>query len=281
MSLTDTESPRALRPAAAAAWLLAVACAGCAGSSSPGPFDDWRTLRLEARSVALLSGTVEMRLQREADRALLTTHTTASLLGARLAAATTITELDPVSGRPESYQMTSRRRGRRYSFDASGYTVEKLKPGADPDAPLELWELRSHRRFEYPLDEAGAPQSVFDYYGMLLHLRELPLSRPGDEATLWVATSDGPLSFRIIVAEERRARRSYETLPDAEQRTVELRELRLRVVPADPERADEGFLDMAGETELWVEAESKTLLSLSGRVGKVPGTVTLELVALG
>ena len=276
-----TRSHLAVSLPAATALLLGATCGGCSGVATPSPFDGWRILRMKARAAAVLSGGMEMRLGSELDKSVLTTRTTASLLGARLASSETRTVLDPVSGRPESYQMTSPRRGRRYAFDAKGYSVEKLRPSGDLEAPLDDWEVRSTKRFAYPVDAGGAIQAVFDCYGMLLHLRRLPLDRPGDEATLFVATSDGPLPFRITVAEERNSRQAYEDLRSSRPRSVDVREFRLRITPADPARADEGFMNMVGETELWVDAETKTPLSLSGRVRNVPGTVTLELAALG
>jgi hypothetical protein len=38
---------------------------------------------------------------------------------------------------------------------------------------------------------------------------------------------------------------------------------------------------MDGETEVWVEARSKTPLEIVGKVPRVPGTVRLVLAALG
>ncbi len=38
---------------------------------------------------------------------------------------------------------------------------------------------------------------------------------------------------------------------------------------------------MEGETEIWVEASSKTPLEIIGKVPRVPGRIQLRLVAMG
>jgi len=84
-----------------------------------------------------------------------------------------------------------------------------------------------------------------------------------------------------MVSEVRQVTRSLTELRHDRERTLQVRELRLRIIPADPDNADEGFLDMEGETELWIEAESKTPLLLSGKAPKIPGRIKLELFEIG
>ena len=81
------------------------------------------------------------------------------------------------------------------------------------------------------------------------------------------------------VAELRAAQLEYTTLPGKEKRSSVLREMRLRILPEDPE-SDEGFLKMKGETELWVEARSKTVVRIGGKAPKV-GKITLVLAEMG
>ncbi len=64
-------------------------------------------------------------------------------------------------------------------------------------------------------------------------------------------------------------------------KTLASRELRLRIIPTDPDEAPEGFLEMEGETELWVEAVSKTPVHLSGRVPRLSERVNLVLDEMG
>ena len=115
---------------------------------------------------------------------------------------------------------------------------------------------------------------------MLIHLRDVPLDAPGDEVTLHVATSRGPEAYRIQVSEARNSERSFLDLGRQEKVTLPVREFRLTVSPTDP-AAQEGFLKMEGAVEIWVEAESKTLLEIRGKVPRVPGKVKLALKALG
>jgi hypothetical protein len=55
--------------------------------------------------------------------------------------------------------------------------------------------------------------------------------------------------------------------------------MRLLIAPAD-EEDDEGFMGMKGVAEIWVEARSKTVLSISGKIPGIPGKVVLELAGL-
>src|SRR5206468_1673477 len=119
----------------------------------------------------------------------------------------------------------------------------------------------------YPASDAPGTPRVFDYYGMLLYLERAKLRQPGDEIVLYVATSHGPEPYRIRVSEARRSQRTFEDLSTGETKTVPVRELRLRVSPAKPGQDDEGFMKMEGETEIWVEADTRTLLEIDGEHG--------------
>jgi hypothetical protein len=249
-------------------------------SSAQSPWSGWTHLRLKARAGALVTGSVDMRLTQGADDRLFETATVARLLGAKIAQSRTETRIDPGTGRIERYISQSKKRARRYEFGEEDCLVEKLVPTGDAGAPLEEWEVTSSERFPYPLTEAGESVRVFDYYGMLLHLRESDLEKTGDEITIFVATSHGIAPYRIAVEETRRVEREYEDLSTEENRRVWLRELRLSISSADPE-ADEGFLNMQGEIELWVEAESKTVLSIRGKAPNVPGRIEIELAGMG
>jgi hypothetical protein len=241
----------------------------------------WKTLRLKAHAAPLFSGHVEMRVSGVAGGIRLETETQAKFLGATVARAESVSVLDRATGLPSEHVGISKRRGRRYRFDDAGYSVEKLEPPDGRDAPLDTWSVVWRKEHARPRSaDGGASLPVYDYYGMLLNLRRLDLARPGDEARVFVATTDGPAAYVIRVVEERRMRREYALLPSGEKRTEELRELRLQIAPADPD-SEEGFLGMAGETELWVEAESKTLLEIRGKIPGIPGQVELRVAALG
>ena len=259
-------------------WLVATACA--TASDPPSPWATWGTLRLKARST-LFSGRVEMRVTRAEGKCTLATTTIARFFGAKIAHAETLSVIDETTGRSERYENVSKKRARRYIFGQHGYRVAKLDPEGDPDRPIDEWHVRSEVEYAYPTAEDGRPVLIHDYYGMLLHLRNLDLHAPGDEAVVHVATSKGPAAFRVVVGEVGHSDQTVIDPRDGSERTLAADELRLRIIPADPDRDTEGFLKMEGETELWVEADSKTLLRLSGKVPRVPGRVRLVLSELG
>lgn len=247
----------------------------------PEPWADWSTLRLHARSGPFLSGRVEMRLDDDRGTTVFETRTTARFLGARVAQSRTSSRIDPATGRTERYESYSKKRGRTYVFGPDGYVVEKLRPRPGSSRSDTGWESYWREEYAYPLDDDGSRIPVYDYYGMLLQLRRAALHEPGDEVLLYVATSSGPEPFLVRVGESVTDARSFTDLRNGEERTLDVRMLRLRVTPADPENSDEGFLKMEGETELWVEAESKAVLLISGKAPKIPGRIKLVLKEIG
>jgi len=247
----------------------------------PDPWRDWSTLRLSVKSRPFLSGKVEMTLEEVGDKTVFKTHTTARFLGARVAQSWTSTRIDPAIGRTEQFESYNKKRGRVYEFNPDGYVMERLRPQADASRSDGRWESYGRKEFAYPVGEDGAQVAVFDYYGMLLHLRRVALRQPGDEVVLFVATSDGPEPFRIQVGESMSSPLTFLDLRTGKKRTLTVRMLRLRVTPANPEDADEGFLQMEGETELWVEAESKAVLLIAGKAPKIPGRIKLVLQEIG
>jgi len=258
----------------------ALICAACGDpSSSSNRWNHWTTLQLEATAGPLFSGSFEMNLLGEPDGQRLETRSTAKFMGLTLAQSQSETVFDKRTGRTVSYRQSSSKSGRRFLFGERGYTVEKLRPPERDDLPLDEWEVKSSKEFPYPRE---GESDVFprDYYGMLLHLRDLDLDAPGDEVAIYVATAGGPKLFHVVVADSRTTERRYLDLRTGEKKTEMLNELRLRLTPGDPE-VDEGFLDMEGETEFWVEAESKTPIEINGKIPKVPGRVKVLLTGMG
>lgn len=229
----------------------------------------------------LLSGRVWMHVTSGEHRVKLETETTARFLGARISTTRTKTVMDRATGLPTSYVSWNAKRARRFTFGKDSYLVERLSPEPkDRKAPVSEWRVKTSERFDYPVGADGKRLPVYDHYGMLLHLRETDLTNVGDELVVHVATSHGPTPYRIRVTELRAVELHYRTLPENKKRTTVVREMRLEVVPADPDRADEGFLKMKGATELWVEAHSKTVLRIGGRAPKI-GKITLVLAGMG
>jgi hypothetical protein len=263
-------------------WLAPLLLAGpaCVDTPETDPWQNWKTLRLKAKSAPLLRGQVELRRSEDPDGRRLETSSVARFIGATIARSQTTTLIDATTGRPKEYRSYSKKKGRVYLFGEQGYTVEKLQPAKPRDAE-PAWEVVSRREFPYPEPADGSGDSrLFDYYGMLLQLGGFALDSPGDEVTTHVATSKGPQAYRIRVSEARSGERTFKDATSGEKKTLPVREFRLVIIPADP-KAEESFLKMEGEVEIWVEAESKTLLEIVGKVPKVPGKVKLVLSELG
>jgi hypothetical protein len=241
------------------------------------PWNDWSVLRLHARMGALGSGQFELRLSGDERKRIIETDARAKLVGVRVGRSRSLSILGR-DGHTERYEGYSRNRGRRYRFDDEQYKVEKLKSDRGFEAPPGDWEAYFTTEHPYPTED-GRPLRPFDYYGMLLHLREVGLDRPGDTVELYVATTGGPQPYRIEVVEERTHERSWIDLATGRPRSEKTHELRLTVTPADPAHAEEGFLKMQGQTEIWVEAESKAPVEIAGRVPRV-GHVRMKLEAM-
>lgn len=277
-------SQPSIGPAGAVLFLSTALLVATACSDAPqtrGRWQDWSTIRLQVDASALLSGEIEMRRTIRNEVAALETRAIASVLGQQVEDSRTVTLFDS-AGRTRRYARQSLSGGRRFVFGERSYTVEKLQLPEDSALSLDQWAVTSSREFSYPAPTASAgPTQIFDYFGMLLELRHAGLGKPGDETTLHVATAEGPRAFRIAVSESREGSRTFTDLATGDEQTVQLREFRLRITPANPEQADEGFLRMEGETEIWVEAESKTPLEISGKVPRVPVRIQLRLVAMG
>ena len=250
-------------------------------TSADSPWHRWKSIRLKVKSMPLLSGRVWMHLKPDGSRVRLETETTAKFFGARISTTRTRSVMDRETRIPGSYVSWNSKRARRFTFDEEGYLFERLRPGhKNRKAPYTEWEVKTSDRFDYPVDADGKRLPVYDHYGMLLKLRDAELANVGDEVVLHVATSHGPTPYRISVAELRAGEVRYSTLPDKKKRSAIVRQMRLEVVPADPERAEEGFLNMKGETELWVESRSKTVLRIGGRAPKI-GKIALVLAEMG
>jgi hypothetical protein len=254
------------------------------GSRASAPlWKTWTTLRFETRPLVFFSGNFEMQLREQSGRRLLETRTRASFLGAELARSRSLTTIDSATGRTlEAYELATKR-GRRFVFDDTGYTFERLLPSRGPDAPVDGWEVTSRTRFERPPAETagGERPLVYDYFGLILHLRDAKLEGPGAQQSFWVATSDGPQRYRISLSDVRTTERNFEDLATGASRSWPVREFRLRISPADPSRAGEGLMKMEGDTEIRVEADTRTLLQIDGRIPHVPGRVEVTLKALG
>ncbi len=243
------------------------------------PWADWRSLRLVARAGPFFSGNVELGRTSSSAGERLESRSVARFLGMTISRSRS--ESKSIEGRLVEHLTISKHRGRRYRFKPSGYVVETFRAERGPDSAPATWQITGERRFEgLAKDSESCPSPLVDYYSMLLYLRQLPLLESGQEARVCVATAHGPVAFLVSVGDTRNGKRKLRDRAGGPSREIVLREIRLRIRPADPTLIDEGFLNMEGETEVWVEAATKTPLEISGEIPRVPGRVRLELTEI-
>ena len=206
-------------------------------------------------------------------------ESTARLFGSIFVNSWSLSTMDRKSGRPlEFLEVKPGEKANRWKFRDDGISHEKLRPhkGA-PDEPIDKWAVSRSEKLSGGADPAGW---VHDYIAMIVRLRELPITKPGDQAIVRVSTNRGAVRLRVSASEERTENRTFTDLATGAHRAVDLRELRLRVSPLEGDPAEaKGLLNMEGETELWVEATTRTLIEISGNVPKVPGRVVITLSA--
>jgi hypothetical protein len=201
----------------------------------------------------------------------------ARLFGASFVKSWSLSTMDRKSGRPQEFlEVKPGEKAERWRFRDDGISHEKLRPHKSaPHEPLEAWAVSKTEMLAGGADPAGW---VHDYIAMIVRLRELPITKPGDQAIVRVSTNRGAVRLRISASEERTESRTFTDMATGARRSVDLRELRLRVSPLEGEPAEtKGFMNMEGETELWVEATTRTLIEISGNVPKVPGRVVITL----
>lgn len=258
-------------------------------------FGGWTQLRYTTSKFLIFTGDLTMSRTLTGETISVRSESRARLFGSVLVDSWSVSTMNRTSGRPLTFlEVKPGKRADRWSFQGEGIIRETLKPHkTSPDEPLERWKLT--KTVKLPGARAGSkrPESVdgtptkldddpaawvHDYISMIVRLRDLPLTRTGDATTVLVSTSRGAAALTIRVGEERRKRRTLTDLETGIRQTVDMHELRLRLLPAGGSATDtKGFLDMEGETELWVDSATRTLVEISGNVPKVPGRVVITL----
>ena len=125
---------------AAIVWPVGPACV--TASEPRGPWESWETLRLNAKSVPLFSGNVQMRVSVEQGKTHFETRSTAKFFGARIAQNTTLSIMDRETGRPERYESVSKKR-RLASASSTSFTRLDLP---EPETPVKQINLPKGKR---------------------------------------------------------------------------------------------------------------------------------------
>lgn len=239
----------------------------------------WKEMRLKANTKLVISGHVDLMATPKGDTTHLETRIRGKLFGITIARTWTRSVVDSRTSLPSDYMAFSTKRGRHYIFGEDGYKVRFLDPPPGGEVPVEDWTVTDVERHAYPRTPDGSGfEPVYDYYGVVLKLRSMDLDEIGDEETVYIATSDGPVPYALRVVESRDVVRKFRELPTKEKRSIAVTELMLKIIPLDPEE-EQGFLGMEGETQVWIEKRTKTLVQISGRAPRV-GWIDIMLTQL-
>jgi len=242
-----------------------------------GFLQDWNVLRFETGPYFMFTAVVELRRTVQSGFLLLETTTTGRRAGSRPVENRTRTTIELASGRLVETCKLSRAKCTRYRYEDGRYVVEFLA-AAETFEECAAGTVRSSRTFTLPLGGAGrGPVQAMDFAAMVYGLTRQPLHATGDTTTQWLTTSTGPREVRISVAEERSSRRTCRDLDLRRYRTVNTRELLVRITPVDREPRRTGFMGLMGPTSIWIDADTRTPLEVDGRLPNLPGHLELDL----
>ena len=265
-----------LRTATASA-LVQSGIASLGLATETGFLHHWNILRFETGPYFMFTAAVELRRSESAGLLVLETGTMGRRAGSLPVENRTRTIIDPDSGAMVETCKLSSSKCTRYRYENGLYLVESMPP-ADSFKEAENGQIRTSWSFSLPLDESGrGPVQAVDFAALVYGLSGQPLFTTGDTVTQWLATSTGPREVKIRVAEEREYRRTCRDLNLKRYRTVNTRELLLRITPTDPEPRREGFMGLMGPTSIWIDAETRTPLEVDGRLPNLPGHLELDL----
>lgn len=242
-----------------------------------GFLQDWNMLRFETGPYFMFTAAVELRRIVEANLLLLETDTTGRRAGSRPVENRTRTTIERSSGRLVETCKLSRAKTTRYRYENGLYVVEFL-PAADSFEEVSAGQVRSALSFSLPLNETGrGPVEISDFAALVYGLSRQPLYATGDTTTQWLATSTGPRQVRIRVAEERTIRRTCRDLDLKRYRTVQARELLVRITQTDQEPGPTGFMGLMGPTSIWIDADTRAPVEVDGRLPNLQGHLELDL----
>lgn len=246
-------------------------------SRETGFLQDWNLLRFETGPYFMFTAAVELRRTERAGLLLLDTGTTARRAGSQPVENRTRTTIDLNGGGLVETCKLSRTKATRFRYERGVYRAEFL-PAVKSFEEADDAEIRTTWTFNLPLDEAGrGPVQAVDFAALVYNLAAQPLYTHGDSVKVWLATSAGPRQVEIRVMEERDYRRTCRDLNHNRYRTLNTRELLLRIAPTGQEPGRTGFMGLQGPTSIWIDADSRLPLEVDGRLPNLPGHLELDL----
>lgn len=242
-----------------------------------GFLQDWSVLRFETGPYFMFTAAVELRRTVVAGLLHLETDTSGRRAGSRAVESRTRTTIELSSGRLVETCKLARAKCTRYRYENGLYVVEFL-PAVDSFEAAAAGRVRSTLSFTLPLDDSGSgPVQISDFAALVYRLSRQPLHAVGDTTTRWLATSAGPRQVRIRVAEERSIRRTCRDLDLKRYRTVQTRELLVRITPTDHDPGPTGCMGLMGPTSIWIDADTRAPVEVDGRLPNLPGHLELDL----
>ena len=257
--------------------------------------DGWRRLVLSDRKFLVMHGQVTLTLfdaewrpgaaPPEADpvaAVVLGAESRMSLFGVARPATITRSFLDPGSRRSLEYrEVKVGKSTKRMEFLDDAYRLIRTRPPAGRKrAPIGDWETFADELKPYRLpDGAPLPDGVRPHDSWALLYLVMAAQRDGGDDEFVVISKGKLLPVQVRIGDLRDNVRRVRDLATGRSRRLRLRERRLHLVPRVEDPAHAEFLSMQGEIEIWVEADTHTILEVSGSIPGA-GRASLKLRAV-
>lgn len=239
---------------------------------APMPWRSWSHLRLATDPCFLFSGEITVQRTDDGIRRVYTTVAHDRFPGAPEQVSRTRSVLEARTSRCVEYQAWGRNTGRRYRFDAAGYTVESFEfDGSADSAPGDIRVCTRHV-FATPPAAADADAAP--------DIAPCGLEAPGDRASLWLATPVGPRPLQALVDDVETNLRAYRD--DAGiRRTGAFREVVIRLSPWETSRYSEGLLVLDRGLTIRLEAATRTPVEIQVAIPGRDGLAELSMTSIG
>jgi hypothetical protein len=238
----------------------------------------WTTLKFTTHPYLLFTAGVEIRRREGAGLLALDTATSSHATGNSPQVNRTRTTVDQTTGRLIETWKISDSGCTRFLYSEDHVTVEVLAPKETPESTAEAADVLSRWKYPIPLDPtSGRSSKILDFAALILQLPNEPLFAVGQSTHHWLATSTGPQEVKVQVIQERNNVRTCQDMRVDKQRTLQTKELLLKISDRGVEPENKQLVGMAGPVWIWVEAESRTPLELDGRLPHLKGHLELGL----
>jgi len=174
-------------------------------------------------------------------------------------------------GALEFFQLRPGESARRYLFQNGSIKQTSYGPPAEnPGAPFDAWKEKetTERRFTFAEGgEAADGEPVVDAYSLIYLLRDIDLTEPRPAPKEFIVLHRRNLvRLRLTAEDQRTGERQVLDEKSGVQVTLKLTERRLKLQPqGEAAKSFRGLMGMQGETEIWVDQDSRALLEINGQ----------------